>query len=60
MNNIRLKVTIRLNGNHAPHPQQLKALKPLLERGIAASLPESINVDTISATKIAELKERQE
>jgi hypothetical protein len=60
MNNIRLKATIRLNGNHALNQQQLKALQPLLERGLAAALPDSIAVDTIRVTKIAELKERPE
>jgi hypothetical protein len=47
MNSIRMKVTIHLNRNHALNIQDLNALKPLVERGIAASRPDSIAVDTI-------------
>jgi hypothetical protein len=54
MNSIRLKVTIHLNRNHALNIQDLNALKPLVERGIAASLPDSISVDTIRVTKVKE------
>ena len=56
MDNIRLKITIRLNGNHALSVKELNALKPLIERGIAGSLPDSIAVDTISVTKVSEVK----
>ncbi len=55
MENIRLKITIRLNGNHALSVRQLQALKPDLERGLAHALPDSLAVDTIRVTKIAEL-----
>jgi hypothetical protein len=55
MNSIRMKVTIHLNRNHALNIQDLNALKPLVERGIAASLPDSIAVDTIRVTKIKEI-----
>lgn len=56
MKSIRLKITIHLNGNHALSVQQLSALKPLVERGIAASLPDWIAVDAINVTKVAEMK----
>jgi hypothetical protein len=49
-----MKVTIHLNRNHALNIQDLNALKPLVERGIAACLPDSIAVDTIRVTKIKE------
>jgi hypothetical protein len=48
MNTIRLRITIHLNGNHALSVQQLNALKPAIERGIAASLPDAIPVDAIA------------
>ena len=54
MNSIRIRVTIDLNGNHALNVRQLQALKPIIERGIASSLPTSISVDRIRATRIAE------
>lgn len=56
MNSIRMKVTIHLNRNHALNIQDLNALKPVVERGIAASLPDSIAVDTIRVTKIKETR----
>ena len=56
MNSIRLKITIHLNGNHALSVKELNALKPLIERGIAGSLPASIAVDTINVTKVGEVK----
>ena len=40
MKSIRLKITIHLNGNHALSIDQLNALKPPIERGIAAALPD--------------------
>ena len=55
MKTIRMKVTVHLNRNHALSIQGLNALKPLVERGIAASLPDSIAVDTIRVTKIKEI-----
>ena len=56
MKSIRLKITIHLNGNHALSVHQLNALKPLVERGIAASLPEFIAVDTINVTRVKETR----
>ena len=56
MNSIRMKVTIYLNRNHALNIQHLNALKPMVEKGIAASLPDSIAVDTIRVTKIKETR----
>ena len=54
MNSIRLKVTIHLNRNHSLSADDLTALKPLIEKGIAACLPDSIAVDTIKVTKVKE------
>lgn len=54
MNSIRVRITIDLNGNHALSVYQLQALKPLIERGIASSLPDPIKVDRIRATRVAE------
>lgn len=63
MHNIRVKVTIHLNHNHALAADDLRALRPLIERGIAASLPDALAVDTIRVTKIrensADLPERE-
>lgn len=56
MDNIRLKITIKLNQNHALSISDFKALKPMIARGIAASLPDSIAVDTITVTSIKESK----
>lgn len=58
MNSIRLKVTIHLNRNHALNVRDLNTLKPLVEKGIAASLPDSIAVDTIRVTKLKETSPR--
>lgn len=52
MENIRIKVSIRLNQNHALSPKDLEDLKPTIARGIASSLPDSIYVDVIEVTKI--------
>jgi hypothetical protein len=56
MKSIRLRITIHLNGNHALSVHQLGALKPPVERGIAASLPDWIAVDTINVTKVTGMK----
>ncbi len=50
MKSIRLKIIIDLNQNHALTLRDLKAMKPLIERGIAACLPDSISVDAIKVT----------
>ena len=49
---IRLKITIRLNQNHALNTADLAALKPIIERGVAACLPDSLAVDTVKVTRI--------
>jgi hypothetical protein len=54
MEKLRVKITIELNGNHALSIAELVRLKPLIERGVAASLPTALNVDTINVTKIKE------
>lgn len=54
MEKIRLRVSIALNRNHALTVKDLEALKPVVERGIAACLPGSLAVDTITVTKIRE------
>ena len=38
----------------------MNALKPPIERGIAASLPDWIAVDTINVTKVAEMRIREQ
>ncbi|PZR76955.1 MAG: hypothetical protein DLM73_01030 [Chthoniobacterales bacterium] len=58
MNSIRLKITIDLNRNHVLSYADLKALKPFVERGVAASLPDSVAVDTIKVTSIKETSTR--
>ena len=60
MKRIRLKITIHLNGNHALSIDQLNALKPPIERGVAAALPDWIAVDTIKVTKVAEMRIRDQ
>jgi len=52
MENIRIKITIRLNGNHALSIKELAALKPIIERGVAGCLPENLAVDTVKVTRI--------
>ena len=52
MENIRLRISVRLNQNHALSEEDLEKLKPTIERGIAACLPESIYVGTIEVTRI--------
>jgi hypothetical protein len=54
MDKIRIKIAIKLNRNHALSVSKLGALKPIIERGIAAFLPGSIAVDTITAASIKE------
>jgi hypothetical protein len=50
--NIRIKITIRLNGNHALSIKELAALRPIIERGVAGCLPENLAVDTVKVTRI--------
>lgn len=52
MKHIRVRISIHLNENHALSDEYLEKLKPIIERGVAACLPESISVDTIEVTKI--------
>jgi hypothetical protein len=52
MEKIRLKITIRLNQNHALSIGELAALKPIIERGVAACLPDSLAIDTVKVTCI--------
>ena len=56
MKSIRLKITIHLNGNHALSIRRLNALKPLVEKSVAAALPGSLSFDTIRVTKVKEMK----
>ncbi len=52
MNKFRLRITVALNGNHALSEQQLQALRPVIARGVAACLPSSLHVDTVTVTRI--------
>jgi hypothetical protein len=52
MENIRIKITVRLNGNHALNVADLTAIKPVIERGVAGCLPDSLAVDTVKVTRI--------
>ena len=54
MNSIRLKITIELNRNQALTDGDLQDLKPAVERGIAASLPDTLAIDAIKITSIKE------
>jgi hypothetical protein len=54
MENIRVKLSIRLNQNHAFSQKELNAFKPAIQRAVAGCLPESVFVDTIEVTKIKE------
>ncbi len=56
MDKIRLRLTVQLNGNHALTAPDLESFRPLIERGIAAALPGSINLDTVKVTRIGEAK----
>jgi hypothetical protein len=52
MENIRLKITIRLYRNHALSIGELAALKPIIERGVAACVPDSLAIGTVKVTRI--------
>jgi hypothetical protein len=52
MEKLCLRVSIALNRNHALTVKDLEAIKPVVERGIAACLPGSLAVDTITVTRI--------
>ena len=54
MDKIRLRITVGLNRNHALTVKDLNALKPIIERGVAACLPGSLAIDTIRVTRIRE------
>lgn len=43
MENIRLRISIRLNQNHVLSDTELTKLKPKIARGIAGCLPDSIS-----------------
>jgi len=49
---LRVRLSIHLNNNHALSERELENLKPLIARGVAQSLPETIAVDTIEVTRI--------
>jgi hypothetical protein len=55
MEKIRLKITIRLNQNHALRIADLAALKPIIERSVAGCLPDSIAIDTVKVTRIKDV-----
>ena len=55
MEHIRIKISVHLNQNHALTEKELESFKPAIERGVAGSLPDSVNVDTIKVTKIKEV-----
>ena len=55
MEHIRIKISVHLNQNHALTEKDLESFKPAIERGIAGSLPGSINIDTVKVTKIKEV-----
>ena len=55
MEHIRIKISVHLNQNHALTEKDLESFKPAIERGLAGSLPASVNVDTIKVTKIKEV-----
>ena len=52
MKHLRVRLSIHLNNNHALSERELENLKPLIARGVAQSLPETIAVDTIEVTRI--------
>ena len=52
MKHLRVRLSIHLNNNHALSDWELENLKPLIARGVAQSLPETIAVDTIEVTRI--------
>ncbi len=54
MYHIRLKISIHLSHNHALSEQDLKALKPVIQRAVAGCLPDGICVDTVAVTRIKE------
>ena len=55
MEHIRIKISVHLNQNHALTEKDLESFRPAIERGIAGSLPGSINIDTVKVTKIKEV-----
>ena len=58
MLNIRVRTSIRLNGNHAISDERLKnEIKPAIERAIAQNLPADIAVDQVQVTRINGAKE---
>lgn len=59
MTKIRIRMSIDLAHNHALSEDQLKALKPSIERAVAGSLPTEISVDTVKVTRINEAKAQE-
>jgi hypothetical protein len=57
MKHLRVRISIHLNNNHALSHQELENLKPLIARGVAQSLPETIAVDTIEVTRIRDAEQ---
>jgi hypothetical protein len=56
MNHIRVRLTIKLNGDHTINQTHLNDMKANIERGVAQNLGEGINVDTVRVTRINEAK----
>jgi hypothetical protein len=59
MNHIRVRLTIKLNGDHTITPENLQAMRSNIERGVAANLGEGIAVDTVKVTRINEAKPQE-
>lgn len=56
MHHIRIRLTLKLNGDHTLNQDSLNALKADIERGVATNLPSQYNVDTCKVTRINEAK----
>ncbi len=54
MESIRLKITVKMRHNHALTALDLQKLKPVVERGVAACLPDFLKIETIKVTRIKE------
>ena len=54
MTHIRVRLSIKLNGDHSP--DLLPIIKSCIEQSIAPNLPDGIAVDTIKVTRINEAK----
>lgn len=56
---IRIRMSVHVADNAPSSEESLKAMKPIIERNVAAALPDDYAVDTVKVTRINFAKEQE-